>query len=150
MSALEESAAADAQAVMQHLRALRRELLAGGPQPDADLARSGLTSPQVAVMAQLSTHGPATVTELAAALHLSHSTTSGIVDRLQARGLVSRTRDERDGRRTRITVTEPVDRYVQRLSEGPFGRLTRALGTASEAERRAVLYGLEVLRTLLG
>jgi len=36
---------------------------------------------------------------------LSHSTVSGIVDRLQARGIVTRSTDSKDRRLTRIALT---------------------------------------------
>ncbi len=139
-----------AQEVMEHVRALRQELLTGGAQPDEDRRRSGLTAPQVDVLATLVRGGPATVTELAVALHYSHSTTSGIVDRLQARGLVERTRDTADGRRTRVSVTAPVREYVGSIATGPYGRLVAALDAASPQDRDAVLRGLGLLRTLLG
>jgi DNA-binding MarR family transcriptional regulator len=139
----------EAYAVMEHVRALRQELLTGAPEPVGDEAGSGLTGPQIAAMTHIATRDPVTVTELARALHLSHSTTSGIVDRLQARGFVTRTRDEHDRRVTRIAATGVVADYVERLEAGPFGRLTRAMADASEADRRAVLDGLAALRRLL-
>ncbi|WP_170166534.1 MarR family transcriptional regulator [Lentzea atacamensis] len=71
---------------MAHLRALRQELLTTSIEPGGDRARSGLTAPQVSLIRSLVTEGSATVTELARRLSLSHSTTSGIVDRLQAPG----------------------------------------------------------------
>jgi MarR family transcriptional regulator, organic hydroperoxide resistance regulator len=139
----------DAYAVMEHVRALRQDLLSGAPEPVGDEERSGLTGPQIAVMTHLATSGPSTVTDLARTLHLSHSTTSGIVDRLQARGFVTRDRDERDRRVTRVSVTGPVTDYVRRLRSGPFGRLARAMAEAPERDRRAVLDGLATLRRLL-
>ncbi|MFD9700727.1 MarR family winged helix-turn-helix transcriptional regulator [Lentzea sp. NPDC059081] len=139
-----------AESVMAHLRALRQELLTTSVEPTGDQARSGLTAPQVGLIRSLVTEGPATVTELARRLSLSHSTTSGIVDRLQARGLVTREPDQDDRRYTRVQVTEPVRGYTRALSEGPYGRLTKALESASPAERKAVLDGLETLRSLLG
>lgn len=140
---------AEAQEVMGHLRALRQELLSGVAEPVGDQERSGLTGPQVSVMTHLVLAGPTTVTELAAELHLSHSTTSGIVDRLQARGLVRRIRDERDRRYTRISVTGIVDEYVRELDEGPFGKLATALAGATPEQRRTVLDGLALLRELV-
>ncbi len=140
---------AEAQEVISHLRALRQELLSGGAEPVGDRERSGLTGPQVSVMTHLVLGGPATVTEVANQLHLSHSTTSGIIDRLEARELVRRVRDERDRRRTRISVTAIVEDYVRELDEGPFGRLTAALGRATPAQRRTVLEGLGLLREML-
>ncbi|MGW6932281.1 MarR family winged helix-turn-helix transcriptional regulator [Lentzea sp. NPDC054927] len=146
---VDESAFRDAESVMAHLRALRQELLTTSIEPTGDQARSGLTGPQVSLVRSLVTEGSATVTELARRLSLSHSTTSGIVDRLQARGLVTRETDPDDRRFTRVQVTAPVQGYTREITEGPYGRLTRALDAASPAERKAVLDGLETLRALL-
>jgi DNA-binding MarR family transcriptional regulator len=145
----DESAFLDAESVMGHLRALRQELLTTSIEPSSDQARSGLTGPQISLVRSLVTEGSATVTELARRLSLSHSTTSGIVDRLQARGLVTRETDPDDRRYTRVQVTAPVQGYTREISQGPYGRLTRVLEVASPAERKAVLDGLETLRALL-
>ncbi len=144
-----DSAFSDAERVMAHLRALRQELLTTTAEPAGDRRRSGLTGPQVSAIRALLGFGSATVTELARRLNLSHSTTSGIVDRLQARGLVTRQPDPRDRRYTRVEVTGPVQGYTRELEEGPYGRLTAALEAASPAERKAVLDGLATLREIL-
>lgn len=144
----DQQAAALAEDVMEHVRALRKLLLGGGPEP-SDRHGSGLTGPQVAALTALFKQGPATLTELAERLHLSHSTTSGIVDRLQARGLVARSRDERDGRVTRVAVTAPVEAYVRKLRSSPYGGLVTALERATPAQRAAVAEGLSTLRELL-
>lgn len=144
-----ENAFQDAESVMSHLRALRQELLTTSAEPTRDRERSGLTRPQLSVIHSLLSEGPATVTELARRLSLSHSTTSGIVDRLQARDLVSREQDENDRRYTRVRAAAPVEQYKRDLAEGPYGRLTRALEAATPVERKAVLDGLETLRALL-
>src|ERR687885_1307752 len=106
------SLAAEAEEILGLLRALRRDL---ARNPFADAERSGLTGPQVTAMTCLVTRGALTLTELSRAMGTSHSTASGIVDRLQARGLVRRTPDATDRRRTRLTVTEDVTRYVREL-----------------------------------
>lgn len=135
-----------AQEIVGHIRALRRDLLCASAE---DVARSGLTGPQVSVMAHLVMNGPATVTELGREMGTSHSTISGIVDRLQARGLVQREQDDTDRRYTRIRVTEMVDQYVQNMEVGPFRRLATALGNATDEQRRAIREGLVLLRDLL-
>ena len=140
--------AALADDVMQHVRALRQALLSGGPEP-SDAARSGLTGPQVAALAEIVRGGAGTVTELAAKLHLSHSTTSGIVDRLQARGYVTRTTDDRDRRMTRIAPTGVVTEYVARFRGSPYAELVAALDRATPQERAVVVEGLVTLRKLL-
>ena len=146
---VDESAFHDAESVMAHLRALRQELLTTSTEPSNDRARSELTGPQISLIRSLVTDGSATVTELARRLSLSHSTTSEIVDRLQARGLVTRESDPNDRRYTRVQATPSVQGYTRDLEENPYGRLTRALDAASPDERQAVLEGLKTLRSIL-
>jgi MarR family transcriptional regulator, organic hydroperoxide resistance regulator len=100
-------------------------------------------------MACLVTRGPMTLTELSRTLGMSHSTASGIVDRLQARGLLDRSEDATDRRRTTIAVTESVTQYVRELEAGPAGRLVAAFEKASSGQRRDVTRGLKTLRKLL-
>ncbi len=146
MTVTERDLRLQAQEIVAHIRALRRDLLCASAD---DIARSGLTGPQVSVMAHLVMNGPATVTELGRELGIGHSTVSGIVDRLQARGLVQRVQDDADRRYTRISVTEKVDRYVENLEVGAFGRLAAALGNATSEQRRTICDGLALLRQLL-
>jgi DNA-binding MarR family transcriptional regulator len=146
MGRSEPTIAAQAEEILAVIRALRRDLLRN-PAEDADQA--GLTGPQVSVMACLVSKGPTTLTEVSRTLGMNHSTASGIVDRLQARGLVRRTLDAADKRRTRIVVTDKVTRYVHELQVGPAGRLARALGKASPTERQAITEGLRLLSRLL-
>ena len=136
----------EADEMLAHVRALWRALVRN---PFGEAEQHGLTGPQVTLMACLVTRGPLTVTELSRTVGMTHSTASGIVDRLQARGLVRRTPDASDRRRTRIAVTEKVARYVRELEVGPAGRLAAALESASPAERRAIRRGLTLLRDAL-
>jgi DNA-binding MarR family transcriptional regulator len=146
MAATERDLRIQAQEIVAHIRALRRDLLCASAD---DLARSGLTGPQVSVMAHLVMNGPATVTELGREMGTGHSTVSGIVDRLQARGLVKRVRDSTDRRYTRVCVTEEVDRYVENMEVDAFGRLAAALGNVTSEQRRTICDGLALLRQLL-
>jgi len=135
----------DAQEIVAQLRTLRRDVLRAA----ADMGRSGLTGPQISVQALLVVNGPMTVGELGRDLGLSHSTVSGIVDRLEDRGLVQRAPDPADRRYTRISVTPAVERYVQDLASAPAARLARALRTATPEDRARIREGLTLLRRLL-
>jgi DNA-binding MarR family transcriptional regulator len=137
----------EAEEILAAVRALWKSLFRN---PHADAEQHGMTGPQVTVMACLVSKGPTTLTELSRSLGMSHSSASGIVDRLQSRGLVRRAEDARDRRRTSIEVTDAVRHYVRELEEGPAGRLTRALGHATPAERAAIKTGLTVLSELIG
>lgn len=65
----------------------------------------GLTSPQLFVLRELARRGRATGAELARAASLSHATVTGILDRLERRGLIGRVRSEEDRRRVLVQVT---------------------------------------------
>jgi DNA-binding MarR family transcriptional regulator len=132
--------------ILVHIRALWRDLFRN---PLDEAAEHGLTGPQVTVMTCLVGRGPMTVTDVSRLIGMSHSTASGIVDRLEARGLLQRTPDSKDQRRTTIAVTDLVTRYVRELEAGPSGRLAAALAAASADQRRAIGAALDALRTLL-
>jgi MarR family transcriptional regulator, organic hydroperoxide resistance regulator len=146
LDCLDPAITAEAEEIAAEIRALRRELFR---HPSEEGAKAGVTGPQRSVIACLVARGPMTLTEISGTLGMGHSTASGIVDRLQARGFVRRAEDAADRRRTRISVTAKVTGYVNRLEAGPFGRLAQGLATASAEDRRAIRKGLRLLRELL-
>lgn len=117
---------------------------------EAEYARGQLTAPQRIVMQALFSSEGMSLKELCEQVALSHSTVSGIVDRLQAKGMVARSTDSADRRLTRIAVTPVVRQFMEkqapRLTAQP---LIEALARLSEQERRAVRRGLRLLRGAL-
>ena len=136
----------EADDILALVRTLWKNLLRN---PYAEAEQAGVTGPQIVVMACLVRNGAMTLTDLSRTLGMSHSSASGIVDRLESRGLVRRSEDTTDRRRTSIEVTDSVRRYVRELDEGPSGRLARALESAPPADRAAIGKGLRLLRDLL-
>lgn len=140
-------ALSDAQHILALVLQLRRGLLRGAR---GELARSGLTGAQASVVSLLGTRGPLTVSELARELQLGHSTVSGIVDRLQTRGIVLRLTDPNDRRYTRVALTQELSRKVPSLmASGPGSRMVTALASASAAERKTMRDGLNLLQRYL-
>lgn len=121
-----------AQEIDLHLRAVRRTL--GKPA-------EGLTGPQRSVMHAVVRSGGLSLKQLSRELGLAHSTVSGIVDRLEKRGLVDRLPDKRDGRVILIVAGKSA-----LLVHCP---LLEALRRVRPAERRAILEGLRVLRRVM-
>ena len=66
----------------------------------------GLTHPQYLVMLALWADSPLSVKELARLLHLDSPTLSPLLKRLEAAGLLTRTREEHDERQLRIELTQ--------------------------------------------
>jgi DNA-binding MarR family transcriptional regulator len=124
-------------------RLLRRPL-------EAEVARGELTVPQSAVMRAVVRHDGISLKDLSREVSLAHSTVSGIVDRLEKRGMIERRADAADGRVTRIHPTAVVNRFVREqmpaLSRGP---LQAALERANANEREELVAALGRLRELL-
>src|SRR3984885_3742553 len=136
-----------AQEIDQHLSIIRQRLR----EPlETEFARGGLTGPQRMVMQALVQSDGLSLKQLSAQVSLAHSTVSGIVDRLQERGMVVRSRDEADGRATVIAPSAPVrDFLANRMPELAISPRTNALRGASDSEEATVLRRLRKLRALI-
>src|SRR5579859_5000612 len=89
----------------------------------------GLTGPQMLCLREIATRGSLTTGALALAVALSPATLTGILDRLEVRGLVSRERRPEDKRRVLVSLTalgrqmshelpSPLqDRFSERMTE---------------------------------
>jgi DNA-binding MarR family transcriptional regulator len=88
--------------------------------------------------------------DLSKEVSLSHSTVSGIVDRLEKRGLVKRDPDDLDRRIMRVRPTPQVDSWIQeQLPTLKLGPLQAALQRADPAECDAIEHAVSRLRKLL-
>jgi DNA-binding MarR family transcriptional regulator len=136
-----------AQQIDAYLRAIRRELR----KPlSTEIARGKLTAPQRGIMQILVGVDGLSLKELSRRAELAHSTVSGIVDRLEKRGLVARQPDAKDGRFSRIVATEPVRNFVRdRLPELTMQPLIAALRRVEPRERTRIVAGLRALRRAL-
>jgi DNA-binding MarR family transcriptional regulator len=127
-----------------HLSAVRQMLR----QPvEAEFARGNLTGPQRGVMQTLFHAGGLHLKELSRRVGLAHSTVSGIVDRLEKRGLVERRPDPADGRASTIVVSGRVRDYMRQTYPAVvLHPVMVALRRAKPADRAAILDGLRTLR----
>jgi DNA-binding MarR family transcriptional regulator len=136
-----------AQEIDQHLNAIRQRLR----EPlETTYATGGLTGPQRIVMHALVTSKGLSLKQLAARIGLAHSTVSGIVDRLESRGLAVRRQDEKDRRATVIVPSQPVrDFLLYEMPNLALSPLLETLRQASPTERATIVRGLRILRTLV-
>jgi DNA-binding MarR family transcriptional regulator len=124
-------------------RALRKPL-------EAEVAKGELTAPQISVMREVVRHEGISLKDLSRAVSLAHSTVSGIVDRLEKRGMVTRKADAMDGRISLVFPTAAVSEFVREqipvLSRRP---LEAALERAAPVERAGIAAAIRRLRVLL-
>jgi MarR family transcriptional regulator, organic hydroperoxide resistance regulator len=131
----------------QHLTAIRQEIR----RPvEAEFAKGGLTGPQRSVMQALFNSEGRSLKELTSQVGLAHSTVSGIVDRLEKRGLIERKPNLNDRRHTRIIASGKVREFMEKrypaIAAHPLFDVLRA---AEATERNAILTGIRTLRRLL-
>jgi DNA-binding MarR family transcriptional regulator len=99
----------------------------------------------VAVLAQVGTEGARSVGELARELGLSLPAASTLVRDLEEHGLLERSEDPADRRRTVVELAPGTATAVRGWIAGRDRPLERALAALDEAERAAFLKGLSAL-----
>ncbi len=89
----------------QIVASLRRIIRAVDLHSRKLMEQSGLTGPQLAALQEINRRGPVSAGNVAKAIHLSQGTVTGILRRLEARGLITRERGELDRRTTIVRIT---------------------------------------------
>ncbi|HEV7807421.1 MAG TPA: MarR family transcriptional regulator [Solirubrobacteraceae bacterium] len=106
----------------------------------------GLTPPQLFALRQLDPDEPVPMRALAAALNCDSSNVTGLVDGLEAQGLVERREAEHD-RRMRMLVVTPRGREVRERLFAAIHEVPEPLARLSAADQRALR---DILRRALG
>ncbi|WP_243408128.1 MarR family winged helix-turn-helix transcriptional regulator [Frankia canadensis] len=102
----------------------------------------GLTARHGSVLPQLAGGQRLSVTEVAALLGVSLSTASELVGRLSEAGLIDRTEDPANRRRTLVSLREEFRPAVESFVATRSAPLLRALDTLSPRDRAGFLAGL--------
>jgi DNA-binding MarR family transcriptional regulator len=98
------------------------------------------------VLQHLSASGPLTVGEQAEHLGSRRNSASEMLQRLEAKGLVARVRDERDERRVLVWLTDAGRDVVSRVGQVLAPDLiAQVMATLSPEERAIVVRGFELL-----
>jgi MarR family transcriptional regulator, organic hydroperoxide resistance regulator len=116
--------------------------------PDAWMQLT-MTVPQVKSMFFISNHGTTNFKNMAAALKVTPSNLTGVVDRLVDQGLVSRTEDREDRRKTVLKTTEKGEALVSELRERRMSFISNAIEDMSLEELSTIVSGLELLAQAL-
>ena len=111
---------------------------------------TGITGPQLWAIKTIAEFAPIKGAELARRMYLHPTTIVGILDRLEARGLVLKTRSKVDRRIVEVELTEEGKALVSDAPEGAQGMLVRGLETLPNEKLRRISDGLEELVAILG
>lgn len=124
------------------LRSLRRIIRAIDIQSKQLAQHHQLTGPQLVCLRELSKLGHCTPSELARAVSVSQGTMTGIVARLEARGLVKRERDAADRRRQLLTLTEAGEASIKSAPSSLHEVFSRRLRSLEEGEQAMIAWVL--------
>jgi len=111
---------------------------------------TGLTGPQLWAIKVISDSEPIKVSDLARKMYLHPATVVGILDRLETRGLVARTRSTEDRRVVYVDLTELGKDLVNQAPEVVQGVLVRGLEQLPKDELLTIADSLEQLVGIVG
>jgi DNA-binding MarR family transcriptional regulator len=129
--------------VVRAINALRRMIR--GLRSKAETIERGLkvSAAQLFVLSELAQMPDQSVKDLAAVTMTTHSTVSQVVGQLIAKGLVTRTPDPSDGRRSVLRLTRQGATLVKKAPRAIQEDLIEGFGTLLPAQRRGLVIGLE-------
>ncbi len=139
----------------------RRRLIAEVVQPLHSIFRSvdtfskrslktfGVTGPQIWALRTVHKAGVLTVGELTRQMYLHISTVSGIVDRLEAAGLLTRERQKPDRRIVHLRLTSRGRAVLKRTPEPPRSKISSRVQRLKDGELRQLRWAVQRLSQLM-
>lgn len=109
-----------------------------------------LTGPQLWAIKIVASSAPIKVSELARQMYLHPATVVGILDRLESKGLVQRTRSTEDRRVVEIDLTQEGKAVVDLAPEVAQGLLVKGLEALPEETLSHVSEGMKHIVRILG
>lgn len=111
---------------------------------------TGLTGSQLWAIKVIAEADSIKPSELARCMYLHPATVVGLIDRLVKKGLVIRTRSEKDRRIVEIALTDEGKRLIISAPEVPQGQLVNGLEKLSNERVLKIAEGVEELVKILG
>jgi DNA-binding MarR family transcriptional regulator len=143
-------AAPDAPATTDLRAAVLEELTAYAPAKQMHLMRhwpaGRMSLVHLNVLFVLSGEGPLPMNRLAELLDVSQASATGIVDRMEQRGLVARVRDGEDRRVVRVALSTQGEGLIAGIATERRDKLARLIDTLAEDDATALLQGLRAIR----
>lgn len=132
--------------IVRSLRQLTQKLDAHSRQL---LANYDVTMPQVICLDTLNDKGAMTVSALAATIHLTPSTTVGIIDRLEKKAFVKRMRDSTDRRAVFVEITDQGREFMISSPHLLHNRMRDNLNKLLERDQAQIANSLDTLVQLM-
>jgi DNA-binding MarR family transcriptional regulator len=133
----------------QVVASLRRIIRAIDLHSRSLVQRYGLTGPQLVVLKELVDSSPRSVSALAHAVNLSQATVTGILDRLERKGMVVRARSAEDKRKVYISPTTAASEVLADAPPLLQEHFIDAFSQLPEWEQTLVLSSLQRIVALM-
>jgi DNA-binding MarR family transcriptional regulator len=133
----------------QVMAALRRIIRAIDLHSKSLVQRYGLTGPQLVVLKEVDEAAPRTVGDLAHAVNLSQATVTGILDRLEKKGMIERRRSTEDRRKVIVTPTDAAGKALAGAPPLLQEHFTRNFALLPDWEQSQVLSSLQRIVALM-
>ena len=129
--------------VSRAINALRRFVRGLRSAADSVEREARISAAQLFVLNELAQQPDQSVKDLAERTMTTHSTVSEVVAQLIAKGLVTRTPDARDARRSVLRLSKQGSRTVRTSPRAIQGDLIEGFGSLKPSVRRGLATGLE-------
>lgn len=133
----------------QVLVSLRRIIRAVDLHSHKLTRQEGVTTPQVLILQALNDVGESTAGELARQVSLGQATLTGILDRLEKRGWLERSRTAADKRVVLVRLTEAGRSALEKAPSPLQGRFMEAFVQLPDWEQSQILASLQKLAALM-
>lgn len=111
--------------------------------------RVGLTGPQLVILQEILRCGEVTAGEIAQAVSLSQATVTGILERMEKRGLLERQRSHRDKRRIMVRITDTGQNILEEAPPLMQEAFIERFSSLQEWEQTMILSALQRLVTIM-
>jgi len=128
---------------MARFREAFRELRCAGSER---MLRAGVSMTNLHLLSMIERHGELTMSRVADLLDVSLSNATGLVDRIEERGLVERVRDPDDRRVVRVRLTESGVRQLREVDLIKDDMMQRVLGRLDPDALAGVAKAMDDLR----
>ncbi|MBN1932977.1 MAG: MarR family transcriptional regulator [Desulfobacterales bacterium] len=111
--------------------------------------RVGLTGPQLVILQEIFNLGEVAVGEIADAVSLSQATVTGILERMEKRGLLIRERSNQDKRRIMVRITESGKQVLRDAPPLMQEAFVERFSSLQEWEQTMILSALQRLVSIM-
>lgn len=135
--------------VAQVLQSLRRIIRSVDLHSQVLKKNIGLTGPQLLVLTEIKREPGLSSGEVARRVNLSHPTVTSILDRLEARNLITRTRAASDKRRVELHITQSAAGLLERSPVPLQEEFIRNFELLEDWEQSQILSSLQRMAHLM-